>query len=102
MNRLTKRLEDGQAIMDCESCELKNRYCTAQGCRNRLKDRLAQYEDADFTSDEGKIVHCRECKYAYYRACEFDEEKVKRYCTKPFGMRLIFDDSFCSYGKRLT
>jgi len=46
--RLTKRLDDGQAVMDCEHCELKNsQQCTALACRNRLKDRLAEYEDAD-------------------------------------------------------
>lgn len=45
--RLTKRLEDGQAVMDCKNCELKElQMCTALGCRNRLKDRLAEYEDA--------------------------------------------------------
>lgn len=99
MGRLTNRLEDGQAVMDCESCELKDRYCTAQGCRNRLKDRLAQYEDADFTSEEGKIVHCRECKYAYYKACEFDEEKVKRYCTKPLECALFLMTAFAVMGR---
>lgn len=46
--RLTKRLDDGQAVMDCEHCELKaSQQCTALACRNRLKDRLAEYEDAD-------------------------------------------------------
>lgn len=44
--RLTKRLGDGQAVMDCENCKQHERGCTAQYCRNRLKDRLAEYEDA--------------------------------------------------------
>lgn len=44
--RLTKRLRDGQAVMDCESCGRRERGCTALYCRNRLKDRLAEYEDA--------------------------------------------------------
>ena len=91
MNRLTKRLEDGQAIMDCESCELKNRYCTALGCRNRLKNRLAQYEDADGASSEGKIVYCRECKHSLANAT---------YCEKYCGLARIRPDSFCSYGER--
>lgn len=39
--RLTKRL----AVMDCESCGMRERGCTAQYCRNRLKDVLAKYED---------------------------------------------------------
>lgn len=53
MERLTKRLEDGQAVMDCAACGVswhKKRkkdipYCTALFCRNRLKERLAAYED---------------------------------------------------------
>lgn len=44
--RLTKRLGDGQAVMNCENCGRHERGCTAQYCRNRLKDRLAEYEDA--------------------------------------------------------
>lgn len=53
MERLTKRDNDGQAMMDCEKCKAdwtgKNGKpmvdCTALYCRNRLKDRLAAYED---------------------------------------------------------
>ena len=51
--RLTKRDTDGQAMMDCEKCEADwtgkhgkpMADCTALYCRNRLKDRLAAYED---------------------------------------------------------
>lgn len=50
MERYTKRLEDGQAVMDCANCpESWNTNpdckCTSLYCRNRLKDRLAAYED---------------------------------------------------------
>lgn len=45
MERLTKRLDDGQAVMECKSCELQEKHCTALACRNRLKDHLAAYED---------------------------------------------------------
>ena len=50
MERYTKRLEDGQAVMDCANCpESWNTNpggkCTALYCRNRLKDRLAAIED---------------------------------------------------------
>lgn len=53
MERLTKRDTDGQAIMDCEKCKADwtGKHgkpmvdCTALYCRNRLKDRLAAYED---------------------------------------------------------
>lgn len=61
MERLTKRLEDGQAIMDCARCredwtkshsgkDMLN--CTALYCRNRLKDRLAAYDDTGLTPEE--------------------------------------------------
>ena len=53
--RLTKRLDDGQAVMDCKHCELKaSQQCTALACRNRLKDRLAEYEDNENTQ-------CKDC-----------------------------------------
>ena len=53
MERLTKRDTDGQAMMDCEKCKADwtGKHgkpmvdCTALYCRNRLKDRLAAYED---------------------------------------------------------
>lgn len=51
--RMTKRDTDGQAMMDCEKCKADwtGKHgkpmddCTALYCRNRLKDRLAAYED---------------------------------------------------------
>lgn len=53
MERLTKRDTDGQAMMDCQKCnaDWTGKHgkpmadCTALYCRNRLKDRLAAYED---------------------------------------------------------
>lgn len=50
MERYTKRLDDGQAVMECQSCKEKHindqdMYCSALYCRNRLKDRLAEIED---------------------------------------------------------
>lgn len=55
MERLTKRDNDGQAMMDCEKCKADwtGKHgkpmddCTALYCRNRLKDRLAAYEDRE-------------------------------------------------------
>lgn len=52
--RLTKRDTDGQAMMDCQKCKADwtgkhgkpMADCTALYCRNRLKDRLAAYEDS--------------------------------------------------------
>ena len=60
MERLTKRDTDGQAMMDCEKCKADwtGKHgkpmvdCTALYCRNRLKDRLAAYEDTKLTPEE--------------------------------------------------
>lgn len=60
MERLTKRDTDGQAMMDCQKCEADwtGKHgkpmvdCTALYCRNRLKDRLAAYEDTGLTPQE--------------------------------------------------
>lgn len=60
MERLTKRDTDGQAMMDCEKCKADwtgkhgkpMADCTALYCRNRLKNRLAAYEDTGLTPEE--------------------------------------------------
>ena len=60
MERLTKRDNDGQAMMDCEKCKAdwtgkhgKSMVdCTALYCRNRLKDRIAAYEDTELEPEE--------------------------------------------------
>lgn len=60
MERLTKRDTDGQAMMDCQKCEedwtgkhgKPMADCTALYCRNRLKDRLAAYEDRGCAPEE--------------------------------------------------
>ena len=68
--RLTKRCDDGQAVMDCQNCELKKlNMCTALSCRNRLKDRLAEYEDT--ASDVAPVRHG---KWVY------DTQKKKAIC----------------------
>ena len=64
MERLTKRDTDGQVMMDCEKCKAdwtgKHGQpmvdCTALYCRNRLKDRLAVYEDTGLTPKEIKSM----------------------------------------------
>ena len=58
--RLTKRDTDGQAMMDCQKCEADwtGKHgkpmvdCTALYCRNRLKDRVAAYEDSGCAPEE--------------------------------------------------
>jgi hypothetical protein len=60
MERLTKRDTDGQAMMDCEKCKADwtgkhgkpMADCTALYCRNRLKNRLAAYEDTGLEPEE--------------------------------------------------
>ena len=62
MERLTKRDTDGQAMMDCEKCKADwtGKHgkpmvdCTALYCRNRLKDRIAAYEDTGLTPGDIK------------------------------------------------
>ena len=45
MTRMTKRLEDGMAAMDCVACARQGVVCHLLSCRNRLKNRLCDYED---------------------------------------------------------
>lgn len=64
MERLTKRDTDGQVMMDCEKCKADwaGRHggsmfdCTALYCRNRLKSRLAAYEDTGLEPGEVKSM----------------------------------------------
>ena len=63
--RLTKRDTDGQAMMDCQKCKADwpGKYgkpmadCTALYCRNRLLDRLVEYEDTGLTPEEIDMDH---------------------------------------------
>lgn len=58
--RMTKRDTDGQAMMDCQKCKADwtgkhgkpMADCTALYCRNRLKDRIAAYEDSGCAPEE--------------------------------------------------
>jgi hypothetical protein len=78
MERLTKRDNDGQAMMDCEKCKADwtGKHgkpmvdCTALYCRNRLLDRLVKYEDTEREPEEIDMDHeaaetlrqlCRNC-----------------------------------------
>ena len=65
MERLTKYDTDGQAMMDCQKCEADwtgkhgkpMADCTALYCRNRLLDRLVEYEDTERTPEEIDMDH---------------------------------------------
>ena len=60
MERLTIRLSDGQACVDCNRCKSERTgdsddvkaMCSTLYCRNRLKDRLAAFEDTHLEPDE--------------------------------------------------
>lgn len=57
MERYTKRMGDGQAVIDCQQCKADwmNKLapgCTDLYCRNRLKDRVADYEDTGLEPQE--------------------------------------------------
>ena len=81
MERLTKRDTDGQAMMDCEKCEADwtgkhgkpMADCTALYCRNRLKDRLAAYEDTRLTPEQ-----CENAKTIIESAFSDDTSKAER------------------------
>lgn len=75
MERLTKRLDNGEAVLDCDNCGLKKyRDCTLYGCRTRIMKCLAAYEDTGLTPEE-----CGEYK-------KFEDEVVAS--GKTFG-RLV-------------
>ena len=81
MERLTKRVTDGQAIMDCEKCKAdwtgkhgKSMVdCTPLYCRNRLKDRLAAYEETGLTPEQ-----CESAKNIIEYAFSADTSKAER------------------------
>lgn len=78
MERLTKRQEDGQAVMDCKACRERhiddqNMYCSVLHCRNRLKDRVADYEETGL--EPWEIERIRD---AYGRGLSLRTESAKR------------------------
>lgn len=81
MERLTKRVTDGQAMMDCEKCKAdwtgkhgKSMVdCTPMYCRNRLKDRLAAYEETGLTPEQ-----CESAKNIIEYAFSDDTSKAER------------------------
>jgi hypothetical protein len=81
MERLTKCDNDGQAMMDCQKCEADwtgkhgkpMADCTALYCRNRLKDRLAAYEDTGLEPEQ-----CENAKIIIESAFSDDASKAER------------------------
>lgn len=79
--RMTKRDTDGQAMMDCQKCKADwtGTYgkpmadCTALYCRNRLLDRLVEYEDTGLTPEEIDMDHeAAETLRQLCRGCDLD------------------------------
>lgn len=81
MERLTKCVTNKQTIMDCEKCKAdwtgkhgKSMVdCTPLYCRNRLKDRLAAYEDTGLTPEQ-----CESAKNIIEYAFSDDTSKAER------------------------
>lgn len=78
MERYTQRQDDGCAVMDCQSCPVSwinkpNSDCSALYCRNRLKDRLADYEDTGLEPQEIERI-----QDAYGRGLSLRTESAER------------------------
>ena len=86
MARLTKRDTDGQAMMDCEKCKADwtGKHgkpmvdCTALYCRNRLKDRLAAYEDTGLTPERCAEFARADAEGRYIVMRDAEQEGVAR------------------------
>ena len=86
MERLTKRDTDGQAMMDCEKCKADwtGKHgkpmvdCTALYCRNRLKDRLAAYEDTGLTPERCAEFARADAEGRYIVMRDAEQEGVAR------------------------
>lgn len=86
MERLTKRDTDGQVMMDCEKCKAdwtgKHGQpmvdCTALYCRNRLKDRLAVYEDTGLGPESVEALKLSMMGKAISEITEFEGLPIDR------------------------
>lgn len=98
MMRLTIRLEDGQAAMDCTGCKTAygEEMCHLLRCRNRLKDRLAEYEDKVEKGELVEVVRCKDC----VNYCGFEHCKNGICDVDSVSKRAVCPDDFCSYGER--
>lgn len=52
MNRLTKRYASHIAVV-CDNCKEKGSHCNESACRDVMRNRLAEYEDAE---EQGLLV----------------------------------------------
>ena len=86
MERLTKRDTDGQAMMDCQKCKADwtgkhgkpMDSCTALYCRNRLKARIAAYEDTGLTPERCAEFARADAEGRYIVMRDAEQEGVAR------------------------
>ena len=86
MERLTKRDTDGQAMMDCQKCKADwtGKHgkpmvdCTALYCRDRLKDRIAAYEDTELEPENVEALKLSAMGKAIAEITEFDGLPIDR------------------------
>jgi hypothetical protein len=86
MERLTKPVTDGQAMVDCEKCKAdwtgkhgKSMVdCTPLYCRNRLKNRLAAYEDTGLEPESVEALKLSMMGKAISEITEFDGFPIDR------------------------
>ena len=86
MERMTKYDTDGQAVMDCEKCKADwtGKHgkpmvdCTALYCRNRLKARLAAYEDSMLTPERYAEFARADAEGRYIVMRDAEQEGVAR------------------------
>ena len=96
MERLTKRDTDGQAVMDCKKCKAdwtekhgeSMEDCTALYCRNRLKERVAAYEDTGLEPEEIDMDH--EAAEQLRRLCrDYDLDRLEELVKADKDGRLV-------------
>ena len=46
-------------------------------------------------ADVVEVVRCKDCKHRYY-----DKERKLYYCEMYFGLGILKDNNYCSYGER--
>ena len=83
MTRMTKRLEDGEAAMDCIACAKQGVVCHLLSCRNRLKNRLCDYEDVMQSNGLVEQKHGRWMEFNIMMTCSV--------CDKDW----YYDDNNC-------
>ena len=85
--RLTLRDETGRAVLNCYACKTEGRViCDYLDCRQRLIDRLADFEDAE--SREGKSVEVKDGKIVRISKNELQ----RRYLDGEYYMAMSFGE----------